>query len=181
MFKIFRKKEDNNANAEAQALYTKLTSPAYQKIFKQEDSNEGMSIAEEVISQYWKPRFLLDHNSKCAYEFMTDGEYLTTITDDDIDWDSLKGLSEEYLDRAHHLYAHFPTRISDYKNGVAQVSWQLNPDGMYYMDEDGFGMTDDEEVEIYGFINREGRVLVKFKYIDGNLDALIAMRKEAEK
>lgn len=181
MFKIFRKKEDNNANAEAQALYTKLTSPAYQIIFKQEDANEGMSIAEEVISQYWKPRFLLDHNSKCAYEFMTDGEYLTTVTEDDIDWDSLKGLSEEYLDRAHKLYTHFPTRISDYKNGVAQVSWQLNPDGMYYMDEDGFGMTDDEEVEIYGFINRQGKVLVKFQNVNKNWDRLKSMRKEAER
>ena len=50
---------------------------------------------------------------------------------------------------------------------------------MYYMDEDGFGMTDDQEVNIYGFIDRTGKVLVKFKNIknDGELKE---MRKEAE-
>ena len=47
------------------------------------------------------------------------------------------------------------------------------------MDEDGFGMTDDEEVEIYGFIEQNAKVLVKFKNIKdyGELDT---MRKIAE-
>lgn len=72
-------------------------------------------------------------------------------------------------------------RPRDFKNGVAEVSWQLNPDGMYYMDEDGFGMTDDEEVEIYGFINRQGKVLVKFQNINKDWGRLKSMRKEAER
>ena len=69
--------------------------------------------------------------------------------------------------------------IRQFKNGVAQVSWQLNPDGRYYMDEDGFGMTDDEEVEIYGFIDMEGKVLVKFRNIE-DYGELEVMRKQAE-
>lgn len=63
---------------------------------------------------------------------------------------------------------------------MAQVSWQLNPDGMYYRDEDGFGMTDDDEVEIYGFIDRKGKVVVKFKHINEDWNLLKEMRKEAE-
>ena len=78
------------------------------------------------------------------------------------------------------LDAHFPTRIRSFENGVAQVSWQLNPDGMYYMDEDGYGMTDDDEVEIYGFIDRKGNVIVKFKNIHEDWNLLKEMRKEAE-
>lgn len=164
----------------AQALYAKLTSPANQKIYKPWDLGEGMSVAEGIIFQYWKPRFLLDHNSKCAYEFMTRQEELVTVTENDIDWDSLKGLPEGCIDRAHDLDAHFPTRIERFENGVAEVSWQLNPDGRYYMDDDGYGMTNDVEVTVYGFIGRKGQVLVKFRFIDKNWDILNAMRKEAE-
>lgn len=30
---------------------------------------------------------------------------------------------------------------------------------MYYRDEDGFGMTDDEEINLYGAIDRKGKVV----------------------
>lgn len=42
-------------------------------------------------------------------------------------------------------------------------------------------MTDDEEVEIYGFINRQGKVLVKFQNINKNWDRLKPMRQDAER
>ena len=90
-------------------------------------------------------------------------------------------MPEEAIQRAGDFNAHFPTRVRKYENGVAQVSWQLNPDGMYYMDEDGFGMTDDEEVEIYGFIDRKGKAVVKFRNIKEDWRILKTMRVEAEK
>ena len=62
---------------------------------------------------------------------------------------------------------------------MAEVSWQLNPDGRYYMDEDGFGMTSDEEITVYGFIDSEMNVLVKFQYIDVDWKRLDKMRREA--
>ena len=129
--------------------------------------------------QYWKPRFLVDHNEKRAYEFMNCNEYLQTVGSDDILWSSLTGVSEEALNRARGLFAHYPTFIRKFQNGVAEVSWQINPDGQYFMDEDGFGMTDDKEIEIYGFIDRRGKVLVKFQMIKTS-DDLKRMRKEAE-
>lgn len=49
------------------------------------------------------------------------------------------------------------------------------------MDEDGFGMTDDEEVEIYGFIDTEGKVVVKFRNINECYGEPGKMRKEAER
>ena len=51
---------------------------------------------------------------------------------------------------------------------------------MYYMEEDGYGMTDDDEVKIYGFIDRKGNVIVKFKNINEDWNQLKAMRMEAE-
>ena len=80
---------------------------------------------------------------------------------------------------AKRLSIHFPTFIRWFHNGVAQVDWQLNPDGRYYQDDDGYGMTDDEEIEIYGFIDTNGNVLVKFRAIKDSSE-LETMRKEAD-
>lgn len=51
---------------------------------------------------------------------------------------------------------------------------------MYYMDEDGYGMTDDDEVEIYGFIDRCGKVVVKFQQINEDWKQLEIMKTDAE-
>ena len=121
-----------------------------------------MTLVNQVIGEYWKPRYLMDNEAKCAYEFMSIDEVLQIVTDEDIDWDSLKGLPQDAFDRAKAHSFHFPGHVYQYKNGVAEVEWQLNPDGMYYRDEDGFGMTDDEEINLYGAIDKKGKVVKKF-------------------
>jgi hypothetical protein len=40
----------------------------------------------------------------------------------------------------------------------------LYPDGMYFADEDGFGMEDNDEVEIYCVIDKDFNVLRPFQY-----------------
>lgn len=52
--------------------------------------------------------------------------------------------------------------IYDYEDGIAKVRWEVNPDGMYYRDEDGFGMADDDEINLEGAIDRKGNVVKKF-------------------
>ena len=47
--------------------------------------------------------------------------------------------------------------------GVACVNWMLYPDGRYFGDEDGFGMEDNDEVNVSAYIDTECRVLVKFQ------------------
>lgn len=165
---------------EAEKLYTVLNTEIYKnRPFETEDLGDDMCVVNEAIWEYWKPRYLMDHRAKCAYEFMNRSQNLVTVRLDDIDWDSLLNIDKDAVRRAKELDFHFPSFILKYKNGVAEVRWQLNPDGMYYMDEDGYGMTDDQEVNIYGFIDRTGKVLVKFKNIK-NDGELIEMRKEAE-
>lgn len=165
----------------ARELYDKLGNEKFNtRPWRIEDIGEDMAVASKVIMEYWKPRYLIDHNAKCAYEFMNRWETLCSVELDDIDWDSLNGLPEECIERAKTLDFHFPSFIRTYKNGVAEVSWQLNPDGRYYMDDDGFGMTDDEEVTIYGFIDKTGKALVKFRNIHEDWNVLRIMRYEAE-
>ena len=159
--------QDENTNdtdmSEEEKLYKKLCVSQYKdRPYEQCDLGEGMTLVNQVIGEYWKPRYLIDNEAKCAYEFMTGDEVLQTVTNEDIDWDSLKGIPQDALDRAKAHSFHFPGHIYQYENGVAKVEWQLNPDGMYYRDEDGFGMTDDEEVNLYGAIDRKGKVVKKF-------------------
>lgn len=110
---------------------------------------------------------------------MDSNERLVSVTTEGIDFDSLKKLPEEAIERAEWLSFQFPSFIRGFRNGVARVDWQLNPDGRYYQDDDEFGMTDDEEIEIYGFIDTKGDVLVKFRAIKDPSE-LVTMRKEAE-
>ena len=161
-------------------LYLLLNAERYRSgLYKTEDLGEGMAVIYQVIWGWWKPRFVLNHNDKTAFEFMDSHERLVTVTTDDIDFESLKDLPEDVVEVAQCLSIHFPTFIRGYCNGVAQVDWQLNPDGRYYQDDDGYGMTDDEEIEIYGFIDTEGNVLVKFRAIIDSREQE-TMRKEAE-
>jgi hypothetical protein len=167
---------------EEKKLYELLNTEDYKHgLYKTSDLGEGMSVTYESMWGWWKPRYLVNHNTKCAYEFIDKDQLLATVTEEDIDWDSLKDLPEKVQGRARALSFHFPSFIREFKNGVAEVSWQLNPDGRYYMDEDGFGMTDDEEIEIYGFIDQNAKVVVKFRNIDENYRVLGKMRKEAER
>lgn len=122
---------------------------------------EGMKIMKKSICGWWKPIILVDCKNKTAMMFMNpEDETLMNVPDEAIDWESLKG--QDCIDRVKARDAHFPTNIRGFHNGTAEVEWQVSPDGMYYMDDDGFGMTDDEEVSLIGRIDREGRIVKWF-------------------
>ena len=148
--------------------------------YRVSELGEGISAIEQVIWGWWKQRYLIDNKNCRAYEIMDGNMDFVNFTTDDIDWDSIKQLPEKAKMRAQEMSAQFPTFIRGFRKGVAEVSWQLNPDGRYYMDEDGFGMTSDEEITVYGFIDSEMNVLVKFQYIDEDWKQLDKMRSEAE-
>ena len=155
---VARMKQDGS---DAEKLYILLTSDIQYRTGKYEqiDLHEGMALVKKNVNGWGKPRFLLNHNSKCAYAFMDDDEKMLTVTHDDIDWESIKELPDYAINVAKKLSGHYPTIIHNFENGFASVSWQLHPSGYYYMDEDGFGMTDDIEMEIYGTIDTQGKVV----------------------
>lgn len=145
---------------------------------------EGMEIVNQVIWGWWKPRFLLNHNLKTAYEWMWPSEQLAIVDAEHIDWDSMKDLPEDAISTLHAYSFKYPSFIKSFQNGIALVQWQLIPDGRYWMDDDGYGMKGDVELNIYGFIDKEANIVSKFHYYtDSELDAQIldAVRKEAEK
>ncbi len=56
----------------------------------------------------------------------------------------------------------FVIYVSKFVDGVCRFSWLVQPDGRYWMDEDGFGMEPDDEVWLYALINEEGQFITPF-------------------
>ena len=163
----------------AKALYAQLCSDKYsERPFEKYGLGDSMTVVNQVMGEYWKPRFLMDDSAKTAFEFMDPCERLTTISTEDIDWSSFKNVPEEAIGRARRLSAHYPTFVRKFENGIASVDGQINPDGRYFMDEDGYGMTNDEEITVYGYIDRTGKPLVKFRIIK-DFEELRMMKQDA--
>lgn len=163
-----------------EALYKKLTEKKLkEELYKTNDLGEGMGVVYQLINGWWKLRYILNNNTKTAFEFMSRGQYLMTVKEEDIEWSTLKELPEDVQNNARTQFAMYPTFVEGFSNGVARVRWQINPDGRYWMDDDGFGMTSDVEVEIYGYINKEGKVVGKFR-LPCEKDKNVDYRKLAE-
>lgn len=168
--KVFSTRLNNRAVRTAdchipEELFEILAARKYQTYpYRVSDLGEQMATVERHILNYWKPLYLVDLSQRKAFCFMDTCGQLLTVQKEDIDWDSLKELPPMAVYRARQLNAQFPTSIGLYDQGRSLVSWQLNPDGDYYMDEEGFGKTDDVKIELYGMIDRQGKVVLKFSY-----------------
>lgn len=83
------------------------------------------------------------------------------LTEADIEPSALRLIKQQcpYLAfKAHYRFWVFP-----FTGSKAAVEWTVRPDGSYYADSDGFGMTDDEEITLHGFIDTNGRPIGKFR------------------
>jgi hypothetical protein len=151
-----------NTTPTPEELYQELTT-------KVNTSDNFSNLGEDMqeynvrIGRYLKPCYLIDNRAQRAYEFMDGWGILQRITQDDIDWESLRDQPEQALERARALNAFYPTLIYRFEGGVAYVTWDLIPDGRYFEDDDGYGMSDDSEVALCGCIDRTGRAVGKFR------------------
>lgn len=59
----------------------------------------------------------------------------------------------------------FRTDFERWDEYIAMI-WQVQPDGRYWADEDGYGMTPDEEIRLYSLIDAEGRFIQPFSLYD---------------
>ena len=121
---LFKKKlvkpvaEKMDYESDEEKLYKVLNSDEYKnRPYEYSDLSEGMAVINETMWGWWKPRFLINHNTKRAYEFMDKGQSLVTVTTNDIDWDSLKNLPKDAIDRARALSFHFPSSYIVLKTG----------------------------------------------------------------
>ena len=61
----------------------------------------------------------------------------------------------------------FPSYIRKFERGRAEFLWQVQPDGRYFADEDGFGAEHCMEIWLHSYINEEGKFIGPFKYKEG--------------
>lgn len=83
------------------------------------------------------------------------------LTEADIEPSTMRLIKQQcpYLAfKAHYRFWVFP-----FTGSKAAVEWTVRPDGSYYADSDGFGMTDDKEITLHGFINTKGRPIGQFR------------------
>ena len=88
------------------------------------------------------------------------------LTEADIEPSALRLIKQQcpYLAfKARYRFWVFP-----FTGSKAAVEWTVRPDGSYYADSDGFGMTDDEEITLHGFINTKGRPIGQFRLYKRN-------------
>lgn len=126
------------------------------------EMGDKMEIVEEIIDNYWRERFLINNVEKTAYELMDRSLHLTFRTDKDVDWESVSTLDNNR--NAYSFSAYYQRfAVEKFKEGVALVEWTLYPDGRYFMDEDGYGMEDNEASVLYGFIDTHANVVIPFQ------------------
>lgn len=88
------------------------------------------------------------------------------LTEADIEPSTLRLIKQQcpYLAfKARYRFWVFP-----FTGSKAAVEWTVRPDGSYYADSDGFGMTDDKEITLHGFINTKGRPIGQFRLYKRN-------------
>lgn len=145
-------------------LYLEFLKPQYDSrpFSRMDDWGDEMEIVTEVIDDYWRQRFLINHADKTAYELMNSDLTLKFIGEQDVDWKGVETL--ENNQNAYSYSAYYQRfAVEPFKQGVALVTWTLYPDGQYFMDEDGYGMEDNDESVLYGFIDTNARVVIPFQ------------------
>ena len=107
----------------------------------------------------------------------TDGELL--VNDDDIDYDAIAQESENGIGNARTKVIRYAelNRWDGFKDGLCAISWMLYPDGRYFADEDGFGMEDNDEEEVYAIIDTDLNIVEPFRPIKDVAAYLKEIRK----
>lgn len=153
----------NGREEQAKELYRKLMAGEVDFEPHIECLGERMSkVQRGTWDGYMETKYIINRKTLCAYEIVDKSGKLAMLTKGDVDWESLKNVPEEARRIAEGLSSDYSVKIGRFHKGAAWVEWQINPDGQYYMDDDGFGMTNDVEVNLYGQINTKGEVVRKF-------------------
>lgn len=88
------------------------------------------------------------------------------LTEADIEPSALRLIKQQCPNLA--FKARYRFWVFPFTGSMAAVEWTVRPDGSYYADSDGFGMTDDEEITLHGFINTKGRPIGQFRLYKRN-------------
>ncbi len=75
-----------------------------------------------------------------------------------VDGDWREDLTYKFIPKMRFTYFIEPFN----SDGLLKFIWVVQPDGMYYADEDGFGMENDVEIELVSYMDKNGNFTVPF-------------------
>lgn len=133
------------------------------------DLHEGMSWVTPCMEFEdrgpGKIRYILNHRTKRAYMVVDVNQLLRIVRSGDIDSESLRALPEELKKRIEKHESKYMFGVFHYRNGVAEVTWQVSPDGKtHYLDKYGNGRTTGEtKIFLSGAIDTRCRVVKKLR------------------
>ena len=101
------------------------------------------------------------------------------VDDSDIDYDAIAQESENGIGNAQSKVIRYAglNRWDGFKDGLCAISWMLYPDGRYFADENGFGMEDNDEEEVYAIIDTDLNIVEPFRPIKDVVAYLKEIRK----
>lgn len=109
------------------------------------------------------PLFFANSRTGKARQLLDENSNLVGFEDRDFDWEKLKAVEHPYDVNHKHVDYGGLGRYNDFCDGVCCLCWMLHPDGRYYADEDGFGMEDDDEENIYCIIDSHLRIVIPWQ------------------
>ena len=106
-------------------------------------------------------------------------EYWLLADDDEIDYDAISKSSFNGIGNARAKVVRYAiiNRYDGFKDGLCAISWMLYPDGMYFADEDGFGMEANDEETVYAIIDTELNIIEPFRPVEDIEEYLKKLRK----
>lgn len=126
--------------------------------FSFNDLGERMIFVYDNLS---KSKYLLNGESKRVLQLVSPGGHVTAFT--------VKDLERSVITRdvdstnARDMMARYRFWVYDYQGGRAEVEWMIVPDGRYFADEDGFGAEDCQELIVSAMIDKQGKIIKKFR------------------
>lgn len=152
---------------DSKQLYKKLSADfKTEKRYSFADRGEGMMLTRENNG---KRVFLVNKEKKEAWELVNALGTFSLWNASAVEISSIFEMQGGAQRNAISVKVPYYFDIEDYSNGVTLVAWTLQQDGCNYADSDGYGMTDDEEINIYAYIDKEGHIIVPFQPMDYNL------------
>lgn len=110
-----------------------------------------------------KEMYMVNTATQKVYHLVDRDGYIRTFTNDDIDPTVFEA---GHTSRTTALIVEYAKlSVSQFKDGKATIEWMLYPDGRYFADEDGFGMEDNDEVNVAAVIDEDCKVIEKFKLV----------------
>ena len=145
---------------------------SYAELMENQEIREAYSIYERgehilIFSRKgWgeKEMYMVNTVTQKAYHLVDREGYIRSFSNDDIDPTVFEA---GHTSRATALIVEYTKlSVSQFKDGKATIEWMLYPDGRYFADEDGFGMEDNDEVNVAAVIDEDCKVIEKFKLVD---------------